>query len=265
MSATEVRVNAQSIDELCALFERELQHRRIFVLGRFELADRQACTLVIGHPTGATFSVAAEAVYLKRDEPGAGVGLDIIGLTPSALAEIKAFIGAPPAAPHATDTASDAPTTQEAQMDASDTTSHTDSDAPKVPRNIHERIRQLSLREREAIGRAGNLTERVALERAFGSSVWESLLQNPQLTGPEVAHMAKNGSLPVPLVNIIVANASWLASAEVRRALLSNPRVSGHNLERVLRALTKVELKQVAQMSAYRSEVRSVAQKLSTK
>jgi hypothetical protein len=77
--------------------------------------------------------------------------------------------------------------------------------------------------------------------------------------------MAKNGSLPVPLVNIIVANASWLASAEVRRALLSNPRVSGHNLERVLRALTKVELKQVAQMSAYRSEVRSVAQKLSTK
>jgi hypothetical protein len=63
-------------------------------------------------------------------------------------------------------------------------------------------------------------------------------------------------------VTIIVANGSWLASGEVRRALLGNPRVSGANLERVLKAVPKVELKQIAQMSPYRTQVRSAAKKL---
>lgn len=53
--------------------------------------------------------------------------------------------------------------------------------------------------------------ERVALERAFGGAVWEALLQNPQLTATEVAHIAKNGTLPKPLVGAIVANAGWPA------------------------------------------------------
>jgi hypothetical protein len=253
MTTPEVRVNTQTLEELRLLFEQQLRHQRVFIPGRFALADRQACTLVIEHPSGTTFAVAAEAVYLKPEEPGAGVGLDLVGLEPKALAELDAFINT-----SATDTnenrlESEAPTPDSAA---------TRPQAQKTPRNIHERVRQMGLREREATGRAGTLTERVALERAFGSSVWESLLQNPQLTAPEVAHIAKNGSLPVPLVNIIVANASWLASGEVRRALLSNPRVTGHNLERVLRAVPKVELKQVAQMTAYRSDVRSAAQKL---
>jgi hypothetical protein len=253
MSMPEVRVHMQTLEELRSLFEQQLRHRRVFVPGRFALADRQACILVIEQPLGATFAIAAEAVYLKPDEPGAGVGLDLVGLEPKALAELEAFVNTPATDAHEHDIEDDPPTLDSAA---------TGSQAQKAPLNIHERVRKMGLREREATGRAGTLTERVALERAFGSSVWESLLQNPQLTAPEVAHIAKNGSLPVPLVNIIVANASWLASGEVRRALLSNPRVSGHHLERVLRAFPKIELKQLAQMSAYRSEVRSAAQKL---
>lgn len=234
-SESEVRLTLDSVENLQALYESELRHRRIFVSGTFGLGDREQCSLVIVHPSGTAFAVAAEAVYIKAEVPGAGVGLDLIGLDSARLVELDAFVHQPSEEPIA---------------------------AAKEARNIYERIRQLSLRERETVGRSGVLSDRVALERTFGGSVWEALLQNPQLTVPEVARIAKNGTLPVPLVTVIVANNSWLASAEVRRALLGNPRVSGAHLDRVLKAVPKVELNQIAQMSAYRAQVRAAAKKL---
>lgn len=275
MNTPEIRISPGSSSELRQLFERELRHHRVFVNGYFDLTDRQPCVLVIEHPCGATFTIPAEAVYLKRDDPGAGAGLDLVGLDAAMLARLELFASevdsVPLAAPIAAQEAHLAPVLETDESDASpdgedahatDASSSRAPGAARAPRNIHERIRQLSLREREAMGRSGTLAERVALERAFGGSVWEALLQNPQLTAPEVARIAKNGSLPVPLVTVIVNNASWLVSGEVRRALISNPRVSGQNLDRVLRAFPKNELKQVTQMSAYRSEVRSIAQRL---
>ena len=184
----------------------------------------------------------AEAVYLKAEEPGAGVGLDLVGLDSGTLADLEAFVRPAAQASRARGVV-----------------------APKAepgPRNIYERIRQLSLHERDKVARQGLLSERVALERTFGASVWEGLLQNSLLTVPEVAQIAKKGTLPQPLVALIVANGGWLASGEVRRALLGNPRVGGVQLDRVLRATPKPELKQIAQMSPYRSQVRMAAKKL---
>jgi hypothetical protein len=286
MPKPELQVSPKSVVALRELYDKELRHHRIFVAGRFSLTDREPCSLVLRHPTGATFTIPAEAVYLKSNDPDAGAGLDLIGLDASRLAELESFVAQPGPGTDIVDTSgADAELTSGADTDSADQSKtdadfmeQTDADAnvldqscmnstgtKKGPGNIHERIRQLSLRERESTGRSGMLAERVALERAFGGSVWESLLQNPQLTAPEVARIAKNGSLPIPLVSIIVGNGGWLGSGEVRRALLSNPRVSGLNLDRVLRATPRVELKQVAQMTAYRSEVRAAAQKLSVK
>ena len=290
MPKPELQVLAKSVLELQELYEKELRHHRIFVAGRFSLTDREPCSLVLIHPSGAAFTIPAEAVYIKPDDPGAGAGLDLIGLDPSRLAELESFVnlpgpfanvaatpveGAGPMDPATADSAftdqpeADAEFTGQTDTDTdANSTDYSSADTAgtkKAPLNIYERIRQLSLREREAVGRSGMLAERVALERAFGGSVWEALLQNPQLTAPEVARMAKNGSLPIPLVGVIVGNGGWLGSGEVRRALLSNPRVSGLNLDRVLRATPKAELKQVAQMTAYRSEVRAAAQKLCVK
>jgi hypothetical protein len=276
MGRPELRISPSSIPELGELFERELRHRRAWVSGQFDLADREPCVLVVAHPCGPLFAIPAEAVYLKRDVPGAGAGLDLVGLDPALLSELEIFVnqtGSVPLAatnaePRTDDSTSPVVAADESEAGALDeahceTASHSNApDASRAPRNVHERVRQLSLREREAVGRSGTLAERVALERAFGGSVWEALLQNPQLTAPEVARIAKNGALPVPLVNVIVNNAAWLVSGEVRRALLGNPRVSGQHLDRVLRALPKSELKQVTQMSAYRSEVRAAAQRL---
>lgn len=99
-------------------------------------------------------------------------------------------------------------------------------------------------------------------ERHFGGVVWEPLLQNPQLTQPEVVRIAKNGSLPKPLVNLIVGNSAWLSKPEIRRALLSNPRVVGTHLDRVLQAMSATERAQVTRSNAYRGQVRQAAKRL---
>lgn len=238
----EVSLAPESSESLQRLFESELRFRRVFVAGKFPIREGQRCCLVVLHPQDGRFSVEAEVVYLKAEDPGAGIGLDLVGLDPDKLAGLESFIRGAAEVPAKDDAGS--------------------AKGESGPRNIYDRIRRLSLHERGKVARQGLLSERVALERAFGGSVWEGLLQNSSLTVPEVAQIAKKGTLPQPLVAMIVANGGWLASGEVRRALLGNPRVGGAQLDRVLRATPKPELKQIAQMSPYRSQVRMAAKKL---
>ena len=238
----EVKLAPEDVKSLQRLFAGELRFRRAFVSGKFAIRERERCCLLVMHPQGGSFSVEAEAVFLRTEDPGAGIGLDLVGLNADKLAGLEAFVR------------------QAAEAPATDS-DRAASDEPGT-RNIYARIRQLSLPERQKVARQGLLSERVALERTFGGSVWEALLQNSSLTVPEVASIAKKGTLSQPLVSVIVANGGWLASWEVRRALLSNPRVNGVQLDRVLRATPKPELKQIAQMSPYRSQVRMAAKKM---
>jgi len=130
------------------------------------------------------------------------------------------------------------------------------------PKNVYERLRGLTLVQQYRIARAGELHERVALERIYGKTVWEQLLRNPKISPPEVARIARMGNLPRPLVEIIVANAVWLGVPEVRRALLTNPRLSAEMIPRILRYLPKHELKLVPSQLSYTLAVREVARRM---
>jgi hypothetical protein len=266
----------ETLELLRELFEVELCHRRAFIFGNFELSDRQRCTLRLRHPLGASFELEAEAVYLKKDEPS-GVGLELVGLDAPALDALTRFVAAPSRTgdPSQPEIAPVNPEVKSAPFDRGTRDASCSSECPSevaravaragpepVAASLYDRIRALSLRQRDGVARSGQLAERVALERTYGGQVWEALLQNPQLSLPEVARIAKNGTLPQPLVSTLVMNAAWLQSAEVRRALLGNPRVSGVYLDRVLKATSRAELKQVVQASAYRSQVRLAAKKL---
>jgi hypothetical protein len=226
-----LRFAPASVDALRAEIATNLGRGRIFVSGVPTVQVRDACELCIVHPTtGAELRLEAEAVWVKADEPGAGVGLEL-RLGTDAAQRLAEF-------PDAT------------------------ADEERVSRNVYERVRSLSSRERELMARQGSLMERVALERTYGSSVWEGLLSNPQLTPPEVMRIAKNGTLPQPLAGAIVSNAGWLAQPEVQRALLGNPRVTGAHLDRVLRAMSRTDLLRLVQTGANRSAVRTAAKKI---
>ncbi len=133
---------------------------------------------------------------------------------------------------------------------------------PKIAANVNQRLRGLPLHKIHKLARNGTLQERAALERIYGKTVWEFLLQNPNLTPPEVARIARMGTLPKPLIDTIVAHAGWLSKPLVRRALLANPRLSGRALTAVLRALPKAELKLVPQQGGYSFAVKETARRL---
>ena len=135
-------------------------------------------------------------------------------------------------------------------------------DEPPSARTMHAELRGLSLAEQVKKAQAGDITERMILERIYGKNVWEALLRNPRLTAPEVARIARMGTLPRPMLELIVGNAGWLQIPEVRRALLSNPRLGTDQIGRVLRVMPKHELKLAASYTVYPFAVREAAKRL---
>jgi hypothetical protein len=137
-----------------------------------------------------------------------------------------------------------------------------DEDVKRVARNIHERLRGLTLVQQIKAAQHGEVSERIVLERMYGKTVWEPLLRNPRVTAPEVARIARMGALPRPMLEVICTNGAWLQIPEIRRALLTNPRLSSDQAVRVLRLLPKHELKLAATQTSYPIAVRDVAKRL---
>jgi len=135
------------------------------------------------------------------------------------------------------------------------------ADQQKQPAR-HERLRKLSLTDQQKIARTGDLNDRVTLERIYGKHVWEGLLHNPKLTVPEVARIARKGTMPRPLLEFIVDNNAWIQAAIVRRALLGNPRVSGEAIMKLLRITPKHELRAIYKTTTYSTQVREAARKV---
>ncbi len=132
----------------------------------------------------------------------------------------------------------------------------------KLALNMHERLRGLTLAQQVRKAASNDPNERITLERIYGKNVWEALLRNPRLTAPEVARIARMGTLPRIMVELIVGNGAWLQIPEVRRALLANPKLGTDQILRVLRLMPKHELKLATMQTAYPMAVRDAAKRL---
>ncbi len=132
----------------------------------------------------------------------------------------------------------------------------------RAPLNALDRLRGIPLAQQLKVARGPSASERMAVERLYGKNVWDALLRNPGLTAPEVARLSRLGTLPRVLLEVIVTNNTWLQVPEVRRALLSNPRLGTDQITRVLRLLPKHELKLASTIPAYPHSVRSLAKKM---
>jgi hypothetical protein len=251
---TELVLTHASAEQLQLDFEDHLRKGRAFVPGASGLAARDLCTLRIEHPNGAgAHLLRAEAVWLDPGSPG-GTGLSFVGFDAAAQEALRRFVAS-------AGSGQPGATRADVAGGSASAVGEPDPDSSRAG-NVHERMRELDLAERDALARQCALPERVALERRFGSSVWEALLHNPQVTPREVLRMAKSTSLPTHLVALLVANRAWAADAAINQALLENPRVSGPHLDRLLRALSQTELMRVAEQSKLRLQVRQGAKRL---
>ena len=213
-------------------YEENLIKGRVFVEGYLAAEERSQVRLVFVRPGGEeTFQCWGEVIGVNREGAVHGTGVKLAQLTHAERRELHRF-------------ASSAPRLSE------------------HPASMNSDVAPgLLAIERETVARSGSLSARVALERRFGGLVWEGLLQNPEITAPEVARIAQNTTLPKPLLDAIVSNRAWLAKPEVRHALLANSAVDGPVLERVVQALPLGECEQVARSRAFRQKVRLAAKR----
>ena len=225
-----LQVRYRSIEALQRDYEENLIKGRAFVEGHLSAEERSRVRLVFVRPAGdETFECWGEVIWINRDGAMPGTGVKLATLTQAERRALHRF-------------ANSAPRLSE------------------LPLPLQSRVvPELSLAEREVVARTGSLSERVALERHFGSAVWEGLLENPALSAPEVARIAQHATLAKPLLETILSNDAWLAKPEVRHALLANAAVDGAALERVVQALPPGECAQVAQSRAFRQKVRAAA------
>lgn len=247
-----------TVEALRVEFDKNLRRARAFLMGIDGVTLNTMVQLSITHPVSqTTLLVDAEVVYVRQEEPGRGVGLQLTPFDPTLVESIRAFVESENTG-HADDIATD---------DSSqplDVTSEPE-DSPEndpVAKNLQERIRALTLVEQVRVAKNGTLPERIALERIFGPGVWEALLANNRLTQPEVARIARKGTVPKPLLDIIAANGTWMASSEVQRALLSNPRSGNTIIMKILKGMTRRELQAVPSQTAYPVSVRQLAKKI---
>jgi hypothetical protein len=221
-----------------------LERGALVAAGVAGLAVGAFCDVELTLPAGRRLTLPARVVLAD----GAGT---VLALEPSgrgALADGLAPGGPPPAEDPQAPAALDGEPEEEPPAPA--------------PANVQERLRGLSVVEQLRIAREGTQTERMVLERIYGKTVWEALLRNSHLTVPEVARLARMGTMPRPLLELVVANPAWLQAPQVRRALLANPRLSAEMVQKVLAALPREELKLVPQNTAYPVAVRMAAKAL---
>jgi hypothetical protein len=128
--------------------------------------------------------------------------------------------------------------------------------------NKQERLRKLNAAQQLKVARTGELADRIAVERLYGKQVWDALLHNPRLSLPEVARIARKGTVPKPQLDLILENGAWIKSDAVRRALLSNPKIGAEAVLKLLRITPKHELKLIEKGTAYAPPVREAARKL---
>jgi hypothetical protein len=126
----------------------------------------------------------------------------------------------------------------------------------------HEKLRHLNAAQQMKVARTGELAERITVERLYGKQVWDALLHNPRISVPEVARIARKGTVPKPLLEVILENGAWIKADSVRRALLSNPKLGAEAVLKLLRITPKHELKHIDKGTAYGMAVREAARKL---
>jgi hypothetical protein len=226
---------------------RDLVAGGVFVPG-CDVGINEECELIV---RGAEDVRVAALVVFRND---AGAGLQLLGCDAELKQKIAALANpAPPLQPEA-----EPEPEPEAEPEAEPDT----EEARGIAKNLHERMRGLTMVQQMKIARDGELSERILLERIYGKTVWEPLLRNPRVTGPEVARIARMGALPRPMIELIVANGAWLQIPEVRRALLANPRLGVDHIQRILRLMPKHELKLAPMQTAYSLAVRDAARRM---
>ena len=123
----------------------------------------------------------------------------------------------------------------------------TDGDADeKDQKTSWDRVRGRSQMEKLMLAVRADRTERAVLVQDNDPRVLLSVLRNPRLTVDEVVRIAKSPFLNFQIVDVIMKTGQWMASLDVRLALIHNPKTPQAFALRILPTLPDNEVRSIA-------------------
>lgn len=112
--------------------------------------------------------------------------------------------------------------------------------------NAWDRIRGLSQMEKILLAVKADRSERALLLQDNDPRVLLSVLRNPRLTVDEVARIAKSSFINFQIADVIMKTSQWMASLDVRLALIHNPKTPQAFGLRILSTLPDAEVRAIA-------------------
>lgn len=120
------------------------------------------------------------------------------------------------------------------------------ADAGNTNQSSWDRIRGLSQMEKILLAVKADRSDRALLLQDNDPRVLLSILRNPRLTVDEVTRMAKSPFLTYQIVDVIMKTAQWMASLDVRLALIHNPKTPQAFGLRILPTLPDADVRAIA-------------------
>jgi len=117
---------------------------------------------------------------------------------------------------------------------------------PAGNQNAWDRMRSLSQMEKILLAVKADRSERALLLQDNDPRVLLSVLRNPRLTVDEVTRLAKSPFLNYQIADVIVKTTQWMASADVRIALVHNAKTPPAFALRILPSLPVAEVRTIA-------------------
>ena len=133
-----------------------------------------------------------------------------------------------------------------------------------IERTVHRatQVRNMSVKEKMILAPKADRIERAALLRDLNPSVARLLIRNPRITESDIARIAKDVSAPADVLKSIIKNRNWISNAEVKKAIVRNPRTPTPLALRHMNFLSTNELSSLAKSQHVRDTIKRESLKL---
>jgi len=121
------------------------------------------------------------------------------------------------------------------------------------------RIRELDAPQRIQLASKADRAERVILSRDTMAPVLLNLLSNPQVDSENVLAITKSPYASPDILQRVASDRRWLASADIRIALVRNPKTPTTIAQRLLETLPLNELRTLAKVGNSKEDLRRLA------